>query len=74
MATNRRDSHPPRGASATLGALDRMLTHLASTAPVLLLVEDAHWADPTTAEWLERVATRPRRGVMMVVATRPEAE
>jgi class 3 adenylate cyclase len=70
---------PPRLApaarrQATLDALDKMLVRLASTAPVLLLVEDAHWADPTTAEWLERVARNPPAGVMMTVVTRPDGE
>jgi class 3 adenylate cyclase len=70
---------PPRLApamrrDATLDTLDRMLDHLAATAPVLLVVEDAHWADPTSAEWLERVARRQPSGVLLVVATRPDAE
>jgi class 3 adenylate cyclase/tetratricopeptide (TPR) repeat protein len=59
---------------ATLHALDRMLDHLTSVSPVLLLVEDIHWADPTTAEWIAGVAARRPPGVLVVATTRPEGE
>jgi class 3 adenylate cyclase len=68
---------PPRLApgplrQATLDALDRVLAGLNATAPVVVVVEDAHWIDPTTAEWIERVAARELPGVMLVVTSRPE--
>ena len=56
--------------------LDLILDHLAAMArlaPVLMLVEDAHWIDPTTQELLEAatlmIVDCP---VLLVVAHRPE--
>jgi class 3 adenylate cyclase/predicted ATPase len=57
----------------TLEALVRQLLKLAATRPVLLLVEDAHWADPTTLElieaWLDAIATAR---VLLVLTSRPD--
>jgi class 3 adenylate cyclase/tetratricopeptide (TPR) repeat protein len=40
--------------------------------PVALVVEDAHWLDPTTLDWLEVVAARaPGFPLLMLVTTRP---
>ena len=45
--------------------------HLATSKPVLLVIEDYHWIDPTTAEWLElalpRLETMP---VLCIVTSR----
>ena len=55
-----------------LAALVDILKRLAENAPVLLLLEDAHWIDPTTRDLLTRlidaVASAP---VMIVVTARP---
>ena len=55
-----------------LDALLALVEHLAHERALLILVEDIHWADPSTVELLhELVAAAPRP--MMVVAThRPE--
>jgi predicted ATPase len=57
----------------TLQALREVLEGLAARSPVLFIVEDAHWVDPTTAEMLEliinRIATLP---VLLVVTARPD--
>jgi class 3 adenylate cyclase/tetratricopeptide (TPR) repeat protein len=57
----------------TLDALVLQLLRLATTRPVLLLIEDAHWADPTTLElieaWLDAIATAP---VLLVLTSRPD--
>ena len=57
----------------TLQALVDQLLALAATRPVLLLVEDTHWADPTTLElieaWLDAIATAP---VLLVLTSRPD--
>jgi DNA-binding SARP family transcriptional activator/energy-coupling factor transporter ATP-binding protein EcfA2 len=56
----------------TLGALLDQLDGLAARGPVLVLYDDAHWADPTTLELLDRVVERVRgRPVMVVVTFRP---
>ncbi|MGH2534205.1 MAG: helix-turn-helix transcriptional regulator [Thermomicrobiales bacterium] len=44
-------------------ALGQFLSHQAETRPVLVVVEDVHWTDDTSLEWLRylagRIATRP---------------
>ena len=41
--------------------------------PVLLVFEDAHWADPSSLEWLGRVLERMAHLRLLVVVTfRPE--
>ena len=44
--------------NALLAALAERLLALAGQAPVLLLLEDAHWIDPTTQELLDRIVDR----------------
>ncbi len=67
------DLPPFQRKAATLAALVDVLKRLAENAPVLLLLEDAHWIDPTTRDLLSRlidaVASAP---VMVVVTARPE--
>jgi len=41
--------------NATLRMLEKMLVGAASDHPLLLVVEDLHWSDPTTIELLERI-------------------
>ncbi|MBV9459991.1 MAG: AAA family ATPase, partial [Bradyrhizobium sp.] len=59
----------------TLEALRTQLESLARSSPVLMIFEDAHWADPTSLEAfsriVDRVSTLP---VLMVVTFRPEFE
>ncbi|MFZ1425273.1 MAG: hypothetical protein WAS21_00715, partial [Geminicoccaceae bacterium] len=59
----------------TLQALTTGLLGLAETRPLLVLVEDAHWIDPTTIELLTRVVdSLAAERVLLVVTTRPEGE
>jgi predicted ATPase len=64
---------PQRKKERTLEALIRQLDGLARQQPVLMVVEDAHWVDPTSRELLdltiERVRTLP---VLLVLTFRPE--
>lgn len=54
---------------AILGNLHR----LASRAPVLVLVEDAHWIDPTSRELMELFVGRMSQWpILLVVTSRPE--
>ncbi len=69
----------PRGASPleekahTLEALIDLLHRLSEQQPVLFLVEDAHWIDPTTEELIGQVAERVRDArLLMLVTCRPE--
>ncbi len=46
-----------------------LLEALAETAPLLLIVEDAHWADPSTRELLGFLFVRPFRNPVKLVAS-----
>lgn len=58
--------------SRTLDAVLRQLLGLAGRQPLLLIVEDLHWIDPTTSELvaslLDRTATRP---ALLLLTARP---
>ena len=46
-----------------------VLTDLAAEAPVLLILEDLHWADESSRELLDFLAVRLREQPIMVIAT-----
>lgn len=53
----------------------RYLTGLAMHTPLLVVVEDAHWMDATTAEILEQLlANIGDHTLLLVVTTRPDTE
>ncbi|MGY4400806.1 AAA family ATPase [Bradyrhizobium sp. USDA 3315] len=59
----------------TLEALISQLEALTRQNPVLMIFEDAHWADPTSLEVLSRVIDRIRtHRVLLLVTFRPEFE
>ncbi len=60
---------PERDQSRLLGALERCLTGLARTRPVLLVLEDLHWAGAATIAALEFVAQRITTAPLFLVAT-----
>jgi predicted ATPase len=64
---------PQQRRQRTLEALIIQLEALTRSSPVLMIVEDAHWADPTSLEVFGRVANRiaPLR-VLLIVTFRPE--
>src|SRR5208337_4089426 len=57
----------------TLEASTAQLAGLARQSPVLMIVEDAHWVDPTSLEvfgrTVEQIKTLP---VLLIVTLRPE--
>ncbi|MBL7987826.1 MAG: AAA family ATPase [Chlorobi bacterium] len=73
------DSYPPltsspdRQKQETIQALAALLLQQSATIPVLLTIEDLHWADPSTREFIsilaEVVSTTP---LCCVLTTRPE--
>jgi class 3 adenylate cyclase len=64
---------PRRKKERTLEALVRQLEGLACQQPAVMVVEDAHWIDPTSRELLdltiERVSSLP---ALLIVTFRPE--
>jgi class 3 adenylate cyclase len=69
----RLDLTPAQRRSRTLEALVGQMVATALRIPVMLVVEDAHWLDPTTSELLDRLNARmPVAHLMIVVTSRPE--
>ena len=66
---------PQKRRQKTLDALTAQLEALSRQRPVLMIFEDAHWADPTSLEAFGRVVDRIRTlGVLLIVTYRPEFE
>lgn len=56
----------------TFKALQTALFSIARPVPVLLIIEDIHWADPTTLELMgEILAEVPSRRILVVATMRP---
>jgi predicted ATPase len=67
------DMAPEQRRQRTLEALVSQMEALARQAPVLIIFEDAHWADPTSLEVFGRIVDRVRSlRVLLVVTFRPE--
>ena len=63
---------PQQQRTQTLQALVAQLSGLAERQPVLLVLEDAHWIDPTTLELLElSLAAISRERVLLLITARP---
>jgi predicted ATPase len=64
---------PERRKERTFAALTRRLIARTQNQPLLMLVEDVHWADPSLLELLDRVICLvPGLPVLLVVSFRPE--
>jgi len=64
---------PQKQKELTLQEIVRRLEHMSRDVPVLLLVEDAHWVDPTTQEALDlQLSALAKLRVLAVVTFRPE--
>jgi class 3 adenylate cyclase/predicted ATPase len=67
------DLAPEQRRQRTLKALTSQLAKLARLQPVLMILEDAHWTDPTSLEvfgrTVDRIKTLP---VLLIVTFRPE--
>ncbi|WP_170937077.1 MULTISPECIES: AAA family ATPase [Rhodomicrobium] len=72
------DNHPPLGLTSsqqrrkTFAALLSQIEHLSRKKPLLMIFEDAHWADPSSLELLdllsERVSELP---ILLMITSRP---
>jgi len=63
------DLSPIRRRARTLEIVREWLASLAEKAPVAVLIEDLHWADPSTLELLSLLAERPPGGRTLVCMT-----
>src|SRR5262245_59304321 len=64
---------PQQRRQKTLEALTAQMETLSRQKPVLMIFEDAHWADPTSLESFGRVVDRMRTlRVLLLVTLRPE--
>ncbi len=64
---------PPEEKSRLFESLYLVLRQIAAEAPLILALEDIHWADPASLEFLHFLARRLRRDRWLVLATyRPE--
>lgn len=49
----------------------RVFKALATAQPTLVIVEDAHWSDPSTLAFIRRLTASPSRHLMVVATCRP---
>jgi DNA-binding SARP family transcriptional activator len=66
---------PQQKREMTLTALLDQLASVAVQSPVLIVLEDAHWIDPTSLDLLDRMVARAvNLPVLLVVTGRPELQ
>jgi class 3 adenylate cyclase len=64
---------PQHQRDLTIAAMADQMSGLAAHRPVLMVLEDAHWIDPTTTELFERVIERGQTlPVLLLITFRPE--
>ncbi|HEY0569507.1 MAG TPA: AAA family ATPase [Xanthobacteraceae bacterium] len=64
---------PEQIKSLTLDAIDEWLVNLSRLKPVLWILEDAHWIDPTTVEAITRgLGRRQGARILSVITHRPD--
>jgi class 3 adenylate cyclase/predicted ATPase len=67
------DLTPPQQRLRTFDALVNRLVRLTEAQPIVWVLEDAHWIDPTTLELLQRhVQVVGRLRLLVIVTARPE--
>jgi class 3 adenylate cyclase/tetratricopeptide (TPR) repeat protein len=69
------DLPPLRKKQRTMEALVRFMEKLAEGRPLLLVVEDLHWVDPSTEEFLEQIVLQGAANPMLsFFTTRPQSD
>jgi predicted ATPase len=64
---------PQRKKERTLEALVRQLEGAARRRPIVVVIEDVHWIDPTSRELLDLIVERVRNlPVLLIITFRPE--
>jgi class 3 adenylate cyclase/predicted ATPase len=66
------DLTPQKRKEKTLKALVAQVEGLAARQPVLMVVEDAHWIDPTSLELHDLIVDRVPSPVLLIITFRPE--
>jgi class 3 adenylate cyclase/tetratricopeptide (TPR) repeat protein len=60
----------PTGGPAELArALCALLAELLATRPVVIVIDDAHWIDPSSRQLIERLTGEPTEGSLTLIAT-----
>jgi class 3 adenylate cyclase/tetratricopeptide (TPR) repeat protein len=68
-----RELDPPHRRQRTIEGFKRLLLRQSQVQPVIMLVEDLHWADPETQEVLESlIEILPAARILLLVDYRPE--
>lgn len=65
------DFAPAAKRELVLECFVRLFRALASIQPTLVIIEDAHWSDPSTLEFVRRLTANPVRNLMVVATCRP---
>ena len=64
---------PEQQRQQTLHALLQLLLRLAAEQPLLLVMEDLHWVDPSTLEWLSLLVDQgPTTRILTLCTCRPD--
>ena len=66
------DLDPEQIAEEMAQAWPRLLSGLARSQPITLVIEDIHWADEPMLRMVEALATRARGPVLIIATARPE--
>lgn len=67
------DVPPAQRKAATIGALAGFINRMAEESPVVLILEDAHWIDPTTRElWTRLIDEAATTRTLLLITARPE--
>jgi class 3 adenylate cyclase/tetratricopeptide (TPR) repeat protein len=65
---------PEKRKEVTMAALLALFAKLSVTGPVIMIVEDLHWADATTLELLQLIVQRTGEcPALLIITTRPES-
>lgn len=66
---------PPQLREAALQAITSLISRLARSTPIVLVMEDLHWADPTSLELVAQLAALTDSSPLMLVALfRPQRQ
>ncbi|MBV8593338.1 MAG: hypothetical protein JOZ27_03440, partial [Caulobacteraceae bacterium] len=61
---------PPEARARMLAALEDWVFGLAARRPLLIVIEDIQWVDPSTRELIDRIGRRLSTASVMLIATR----